>query len=172
MSVDGIIAAIPTMDRAKREGVRKNAELALADPKRADDARRVLSALDGAIEKETTALAEHVRGLSIGRRVIEAFTLEPMTETEQGLVQVLLDHPGSTSEQLSRALSWGGQAWHLHFGEMCRRREARLWPADRSERRDASFFSGILANLSSDNRWTCKPEVMEAFAALGLKPAK
>lgn len=170
MDAGKIIAAIPGMNAAQRTGLRANAERLLADPKSAAVAREVIAALDGQAAAEEEALLAHVRNLPMAKRVVEAFRHEPMTETERKLVQVLLDHPGSTSEGLSRALGWGGQAWHLHFGEMCRRREARLWPADRAEKRDSSFYSGILADLSADNRWSCKPDVAAAFGELGLRP--
>ena len=92
-----------------------------------------------------------------------------MTETEEKIVQVLLDHPGETSTGLSTLLGWGGQTWHMHFGEMCKKRETFHWPADDATGRDASFYSGILADLSKHNRWTMKPDVATALAALGLR---
>lgn len=158
------------MTAAQRAGLRGNAERLLADPKSATIAREVIAALDGQATAEEEALSEHVRNLPMARRVVEAFRHEPMTETEQKLVQVLLDHPGSTSESLSRALDWEGQSWHMHFGKMCAKREARLWPAAKSEQRDASFYSGILADITPDNRWSCKPDAASAFAELGLRP--
>lgn len=168
MNIEGIIAAIPTMDRPKRQGVRKNVELWLANPEKAADARRVLAALDAVVGREAAALADHVRGLPNAARVIEAFGHLPMTDTEQKIVQVLLDHPGETSTGLSTLLGWDAQSWHMHFGTMCKRRETFLWPADDAVGRDTSFYSGILADLSEDNRWTMKPDVVQAFAALGL----
>ena len=78
-------------------------------------------------------------------------------------------HPGSTSTELSQALEWGGQAWHMHFGTMCFNRAVYLWPAPKSEVRAADFYSGILADLSSENRWTMKPEVEVALSELGLR---
>jgi len=169
VKIEGIIAAIPTMDRTKRQGVRKNAELWLAKPDKAADARKVLAALDAATEAEAAVLAEHVRSLPNAKRVVAAFQHVPMTETERKIVQVLLDHPGETSTGLSTLLDWRGQTWHMHFGEMCKKREVYLWPADDAANRDASFYSGILAELSEDNRWTMKPDVTQAFNALGLQ---
>jgi len=167
-----IIAAIAGMGVQQRAGVRANAERLLANPKMVAAAHDVLEALERQSLLESEALSEQVRNLPMARRVVEAFKHKPMTKTERNLVQVLLDHPGSTSESLSRALGWQGQAWHMHFGEMCKRREARLWPAARSELRDSSFYSGILADITSDNRWSCRPDVVEAFEELGLRPAR
>lgn len=56
----------------------------------------------------------------------------------------------------------------MHFGEMCRRREHQLWPATRSEMREADFYSGILAFLSLDNRWVIWPEVADALTEIGI----
>lgn len=172
MDISKTIAAIPHMSAKQRAGVRCNAEQSLGDPTLADKAREMLAALDRQAEVEAEGLSEHIRQLPMALRVVEAFNHEPMTETERRLIQVLLDHPGSSSEGLSRALDWRAQSWHMHFGEMCKRRQARLWPAAKSEIRDAAFYSGILAELSPENRWSFKPEVIEALAELGLRPAR
>ncbi len=171
MDIEKIIARIPSMTPAERQEMRHNSERRLKDPKLAGQAQAVLDALERQAAAEAAALAERVAGLPMARRVAEAFTAKPMTEKERDLVQVLLDHPGSTSKELSRALGWEAQSWHLHFGTMCQQRQGRLWPAARAEKRDANFYSGILAELSPDNRFTLRPEVAEGFAALGLKPA-
>ncbi len=122
------------------------------------------------IEAERRSMMVRLSGMDVAQRVAEAFRAVPMSDTERRVVQVLLDHPGSTSTELSRALAWGGQSWHLHFGEMCQKREAYLWPANRSEKRDdADFYSGILADLAvPENRWTMKPEAVAAFSAVGI----
>lgn len=169
MSVEAIIATIPSMEATKRITLRANAEAKLNHPVAGSDARRVIEALDAQIELEATALSEHVRQLPIAKRVIEAFTRHPLNETEHKIMQVLLDYPGLSSEGLSQKLGWGAQSWHMHFGEMCKKREARLWPADSSVLRNAAFFSGILAEWSEEGGWRMKHDVAEAFAALGLK---
>lgn len=97
-----------------------------------------------------------------------------MTETEQRVVQVLLDNPGSRSVDLSAKLGWGGKIWHTHFGTMCRDRMADLWPAERYEKMpDVSFYSSILADVADDTLlYTLRPEAVAAFARLGLTPAR
>ncbi|ESZ48000.1 hypothetical protein ACYG9R_02990 [Mesorhizobium sp. RSR565B] len=169
MSLEAILAGIPTMDAQKRATVRANAEARLSHPSAGEDARRVIDALDAQICVEAHVLSEHVSGLPVARRVIEAFTHQPMSETERRIVQVLLDTPGLSSEGLSQKLGWGAQSWHMHFGEMCKKREARLWPAKNAVVRNAAFFSGILAEWSEESGWKMKPDVAEAFSALGLK---
>ncbi|TJV91975.1 MAG: hypothetical protein E5X84_08860 [Mesorhizobium sp.] len=157
------------MDAKKRATVRANAEAKLGHPSSGGDARRVIDALDARVELEANALSKHVSQLPVARRVIEAFTHLPMSETEHRITQVLIDNPGLSSEGLSQKLGWGAQSWHMHFGEMCKNREARLWPADNAAVRNAAFFSGILAEWSEDGGWKMKPDVAEAFSALGLK---
>lgn len=169
MSIEAILATIPSMDPKRRATLRANAEAKLSHPDAGGDARRVIDALDAQIEREAHALSEHVAGLPVAQRVIAAFTHHPMSETENKITQVLLDNPGLSSEGLSQKLGWGAQSWHMHFGEMCKKREARLWPADNAVLRNAAFFSGILAEWSEVSGWKMKPEVADAFSALGLR---
>lgn len=170
MNIDKIISALPGMSHQERERVRANAEKLLdsgsAEQKAA--ATKVIDALAEVKEAEHKAVVDRLNGMEVAARVVEAFRVNAMTETETKIVQILLDHPGSTSTELSQALGWGGQAWHMHFGTMCADRAIYLWPAPKSEVRSADFYSGILADLSSDNRWTMKPEVAAAFSQLGL----
>jgi hypothetical protein len=111
-----------------------------------------------------------VLGLPKASRIVEAFQSMPMTETERKIIQALLDNPGATSAALSKAAGWKNMSWHMHFGIMCFNRGAYLWPASFDERRNADFYSGILADYSDEiHGFTMKPEAVEAFAALGLK---
>ena len=171
VNIDKIIAALPGMSQQERERVRVNAEKLLgsgsADQKAA--AAKVIDGLAEVEEAEHKAVVDRLGGMEVSARVVEAFRVNPMTETETKIVRVLLDHPGSTSTELSQALGWGAQSWHMHFGTMCANRAIYLWPAPKSEVRSAEFYSGILADLSSDNRWTMKPEVSAAFSELGLR---
>lgn len=171
VNIDKIIAGLPGMSQQERERVRANAEKLLdsdiAEQKAA--ATKVIVALGDVEEAEHKALVDRLNGMEVSARVVEAFRVRPMTETEAKIIQVLLDRPGSTSTELSQALGWGAQSWHMHFGTMCFNRAIYLWPAPKSEVRAADFYSGILADLSSDNRWTMKPEVEVALSELGLR---
>ena len=84
--------------------------------------------------------------------VVDAFQHAPMSETDRMLVQVLIDNPDASSEQLTEAMGWKDQAWQLHFGKMCERREHLLWPAPFEPKRNAPFYSGILADFDEDTR--------------------
>ena len=171
MNIDKIITSIPGMSHQERERVRGNAEKLLeagsAEQKQA--AERVLATLTETEDAEHQALVDRLSGMDVSVRVVEAFRVELMTETEAKIIQVLLDNPGSTSTELSQALGWGAQSWHMHFGTMCANRAVYLWPAPKSEVRSSEFYSGILADLSPDNLWTIKPEVEVALSELGLR---
>jgi len=171
MNIDKIIAALPEMSKQERDRVRANAEKLLASgtPEQQRAATRVVNALADLEDAEHNALVDRLDGMEVSARVVEAFRAHPMTETEAKIIQVLLDHPSSTSTELSKALGWGAQSWHMHFGTMCANRAIYLWPAPKSEARSADFYSGILAELSPDSRWTIKPEVEAAMSAFGLR---
>ncbi len=170
-STDIIIGSLPHKSQAERARMRANAER-LADkgtPTQKADAKRMLEALNALILSERQKLNDLLSTLTMPLRVIEAFRHLPPTKTEEKIILALLDNPGSTSTDLSRACGWKGQIWHTHFGTMCKKREDDLWPADPAVARDGNFYSGILADLDpTENRFTMKPDVTAAFAELGL----
>ncbi|AHM02974.1 hypothetical protein roselon_00534 [Roseibacterium elongatum DSM 19469] len=171
MSIDRIIASIPEKSEADRDKMRENAkrlsETGTAQQK--TDAEKLLAALDRAAEAELKALYDRLKDLPAAARVVEAFRALPPSETDVKVVRALLDNPSSTSATLSAAIGWKGQAWHMHFGKMCFDREVYLWPAERSEKREASFYSGILAEFDPNGSlFTLKPDVVAAFAELGI----
>lgn len=171
MNIDKIVASIPGMSCQERERVRGNAAKMLETGNEAQKqaAEKVIATLAETEDSEHHALVDRLSGMEVSARVVEAFRVNPMTETEAKVIQVLLDHPRSTSTELSQALGWGAQSWHMHFGTMCLNRAVYLWPAPQSDTRPADFYSGILADLSPDNRWTIKPEVEAGLSELGLR---
>jgi hypothetical protein len=172
MKVDRIIQTLPSLSADQRDGVRQNAErwAATGTPEQCAAAAQVLDALAALEEAEHQAMVDRLSGMDVAQRVVEAFRAVPMTPTEEKLIQALLDHPAATSGQLSAALGWGGMSWHLHFGTLCFHRAVYLWPAPRAEKRNADFYSGILADFDDDgSRFTMKPAVVEAFAAMGIR---
>ena len=137
------------------------------------EAGQLLDALDLYEAEERQQRIDHASSLPRAQLVIEAFRGHPMTENERNVVQVLLDNPGLTSHGLSEKLGWGGQIWHKNFGTTCKSRIEALWPAPYSEERAADFYCGILADLTDKTHlWTMKPEAVEGFAALGLRPKR
>lgn len=168
---DIIIASLPHKSQAERARIRTNAErwVKSGTPAQKAEGKKMIAALDALGEAEAKTLYDRLSGMTVAKRVVEAFRKQPPTETEVTVILALLNYPGSTSTGLSKACGWKAQIWHTHFGTMCKKREADLWPAEPFTKRDANFYSGILADLDPNgNRFTMKPEVADAFAELGL----
>ncbi len=175
MSVERLIEGLPQRTIAERAQMRANAEslLATGTPEQQEDARALIAAIEAQNEADHDALIGELKGLPVAERLVRAFSATPMTETERKVLKTLIDNPGATSDALSRAAGWKGNGWHLHFGTMCFDRSLYLWPAPKSEVRDASFWSGILADFDDATRgFTMKPEVAEAMGKLGIRPMK
>lgn len=173
MSIDKTLAAIPGQSQADRAKLRANAERLAANgtPAQQAQAKAVLAELDRVAQDEAARLHAAVSMMDMAARVAAAFTKHPPTKTEETVIRALLDNPHATSTELTRACGWDGLTWQMHFGKMAREREADLWPAEPFTRRDANFYSGILADFDPDGaRFTMKPEVAHAFAALGISP--
>jgi len=172
MNIDKTLASIPLATPDKRGQMRKNAEkwVSSGTAEQRDAAQKLLTALDGQQRGEREALVGTLLGLNTVERVIQAFTVHPITPTEAKLIQVLLDNPGSTSTTLTQALGWKAQSWHMLFGTMCSKRALYLWPAPDAPKRNSKFYSGILADLKEpENLFTIKPDVAAAFDRLGLR---
>ncbi len=176
MKIERTLQAIPTMTDEAIVGVRANVERLLATGSKAQKAaaEQVLEALEARVAERAAAAAAHLAGLSPVDRIVEAFRAQPMKETERKAIQLLLDNPGASSAVLTRKAGWTGRtAWHLRFGTMCKAREDRLWPAEPAGTRTGDFYTGILADYAPETQgFTLKPEAVEAFAALGLRPTE
>ena len=172
MSIDKIIASIPDASRENRNGMRRNAleKLEGNDSKWRADAEKLLAALEQQDEQEHADLIAEVAGMAPAERVVRAFTAEPMTETEEKLIRVLIDNPGSTSAKLTEKLSWQAQSWHLHFGTMCANRGGYLGTPPYAEMAKGKFYPGILADFVDEGSlFTMKPGASAAFANLGIR---
>ena len=174
MTVARLIDAIPTKRLEERRQMRENARRLLErGGPRAADAKAMLEALD---VFESQSRNRRDRGpveLDVVAKVVEAFQRMPMSDTDRMLVQVLLDNPDASSERLSEKVGWEGKSWQLHFGKMCEKREHLLWPAPFEVKRNAPFYSGILADFDEATRgFTLKTEAVEGFRRLGLEPAR
>jgi hypothetical protein len=173
MTASRLIDRISARSAEERRRMRENARRALdtAGP-RAAEARAMLEALDAFEGQDLNRSMQRPVGPEMIARVAEAFRQMPMSPADEKLVRVVLDNPDASSERLTEALGWKGQAWQLHFGKLCERREHLLWAARPEPRRgNDPFYSGILADFDEDTRgFTLKPEVVEAFGRLGLRP--
>lgn len=173
MNLDRIIAAIPGRSNEQRDRMRENAAkwLETGDDSQKVAAQTLIDALETQEASEQEAFEDRLKAMGTAERVIEAFQVKPPTKNELKVIKALLDHPGSKSVELSDVCGWSGNKWHLDFGALCGKRETYLWPAESVEKQSRSFLSGILADLDpEENRFTMKPDVVKAFAELGIKP--
>jgi hypothetical protein len=168
MNIDKLIAAIPAKSPAERAGMRANvSRWQSGTPDQRAAADELLAALDRQETAERDALVSRLSNLDVGKRVVEAFTKMPPTETERKVLQALLDNPGSLSSELSQALGWEG-AWHAHFGSLCHKRQVYLWPAPDKFSSGRDFYTSILADFV-DMHITLKPDVAAALATIGIR---
>lgn len=173
MSIEKIIASLPDKSQAERNKMRKNAErlLTQGSETQKQQSRALLDALASQEHIERKSLYDRLSGMTVAARVVEAFKKYPPTPTEEKVIRALLDNPHSPSSVLSAACGWDGKTWQMHFGVMCKEREAFLWPAETYGKHNASFYSGILAEFDRDgSRFTMKPDVVAAFVELGIVP--
>ena len=181
MNIDKIVARIPALTRQERESQRANAEEKLnsGDLKWATAAPALLAALDAHEDAEARSHAEAratrlsaLENSTTVERIIAAFQDEPPTPTEEKLVRVLLDHPGGTCAELSTRIGWDPVAWDMHFGAMCSRRVAWLWPLEPAVRETKDGYIRLLTIQQKDGedavRYTMKPEAVAAFAFLNM----
>jgi hypothetical protein len=98
-----------------------------------------------------------------------------LTTSERRLIEVVDIDPGATSAELTRAMGWKAQSWHLHFGTMCRDRLATLIkppPADSRPKDDGTpgdFYSGILCDYDEGTSgFALKPLARLALEAAGV----
>ncbi|MEQ8559751.1 MAG: hypothetical protein RIB03_15685 [Henriciella sp.] len=172
MSIEKTIAALPSLSTAERATIKDRATnwLESGSVEQKENAEKMLAALDALEEAEDKERYDRLSGMTVAQRVVEAFKEEPPTDTDTKVIKALMDHPDSTSAQLSEAVGWGAQSWHMHFGNMCAVREVFLWPAPLSEARpDKKTMTMILADYDeASSTWKMKPEAAEAFKAMGL----
>lgn len=96
------------------------------------------------------------------------------SETEWRALSVLAANPGATSTELTALMGWkGDSAWHLKFGQFCRRFEPALGPAPEVETRrnpdgsPARFHIGLIADFDQESRgFTLMPEIHAALKPL------
>lgn len=171
-SLNQMLATLPNRTPEERKTMRERAlrQMGGCNQAAAKAASQLVKAIDELEQALRDELMGELKGMTAAERVVRAFTVEPMSETEAKIIQVLLDNPGSTNRELSRKLGWNDNGFDLHFGMMCRDRSVYLWPAPDAEKRDGKFYSGILAEYDEDgSSFTMKPEVAAAFTKLGLK---
>ena len=84
MNVDKIIASFPAMSQQERDRVRANAQNLIEKGSTVQQAAaaKIVAELDEVVEAEHRQLVDRLSGMEVSARVVEAFTTQPMTETE------------------------------------------------------------------------------------------
>lgn len=175
MTISKLIAGLGARTDAERREMRAKAEawLSSGDETRAAQARELLTALDGVEAAEGQARAERLAAMSFADRILMAFERRPFTDTERKVIQALLDHPDSSTTELSAICGWRGKIWHEKFGTLCKNRRENLGEPPPAVTREGPFWGGLLAIAPVDtDRFTLKPEAVEAFQRLGLRAAR
>jgi hypothetical protein len=107
--------------------------------------------------------------MPMGERVALAFKAIPATETEKKAIAALMQRPGADSKTLSEACGWSQPIWHTHFGLMCQKRMAWLWPSDLPDEPDAQFLPDLIVVYNArSGTFRMKAEVEAAFRDMGL----
>ncbi|WP_163850881.1 hypothetical protein [Pseudooceanicola aestuarii] len=71
-----------------------------------------------------------LQDLALTDRVRNAFETDPPNPTEIQVLRALLENPGATALELSRACGWIGTTWQVYLATMCRRRRDLFWPGE------------------------------------------
>jgi hypothetical protein len=180
MSIDKLIASIPTLTAAQRRSMRENVlkTLQSADPAKVKEAEHVLAALDAheaGLTAAHNAKMEANARLPFAERFAEALRQEPLSPTEERLLQVLLDHPGGSCAELSACMGWAPSTWDMGMGSLCAQRRGWLHGFSAMGEGKSENLALLTDQTRGDNgeiRYTLKPEVAAALADLGLRPGK
>lgn len=80
------------------------------------------------IQPRKPNVASDMIHLTRKERVKRAFDEMPLDARETEAVCALLDQPGSTCVELSRACGWMDTSWRMQMLLLCQRRRKYLWP--------------------------------------------
>jgi hypothetical protein len=105
-----------------------------------------------------------VMKLSRKERVARAFEDMPLDARETEAICALLDKPGSTSVELSRACGWMDTAWRAQMLMLCQRRRKYLWPEGISHDVTNGIIITALAEYDSYTlRFTPRKDVIRSL---------
>ena len=170
MSIDKVIESLPGMSEKNREKLRNNAEAMRDNGKegQVENAERVLQALIDVAAEEKQARYDALSAMSMAERVQDVFITSPATNAEAKAITALIDNPNETSSKLTSICGWKTQSWQTYFGNMCKKREAVLWPDNETDSMTASKMIGLLVDENEEtNGLTMKPDVEEIFRKMG-----
>lgn len=178
---DRILDRIAGLSGAELDQLELNATKALKRAQDSGNAARLAEA-EAVVEairtergrRTTIDIGEALSGDALVQAVTRAFTAIPLRDHERQLLDVVIQHPGSTSMQLGAAMKWNDKAWQMHFGLMVKERAYLLGPVPpSSDRVDEAgqpepFYCGVLCTYDRETSgFTLKPEVLTALRCPG-----
>ena len=180
--LDRVLTRIAALSGAELDQLENNAAKALQKAEATGDAAKIAqpAAMIEAIQVErrrrgTVEVGLTLSGDALSAAVACAFATIPLRDYERDMLRVVLQHPGSTSMQLSAAMGWEDKAWQMKFGLMVKERAYLLGPVPpSSDRSDASgqlepFYCGVLCTYDRETSgFRLKPEVADALRAFGI----
>lgn len=99
-------------------------------------------------------------------RVDLAFSERPPNWLESKAIRALIDNPGTTGSELSKACGWAASGWQTHMLVTCHRRRNELWPDGLPSDVPAGFALTAIVNyeLSTLQFWM-RDDVLPVLAA-------
>lgn len=180
MSIDKLIASIPTLTAGQRRTMRENVlkTLQSADPAKVQQAEHVLAALDafevGLVAEHNAKMEANLR-LPFAERFAEALREEPPSPTEERLLHVLLDLPGGSCAELSTRMGWAPNTWDMGRGSLCAQRRGWLHgfsATGEGKSENLALLTDQTRGPAGEIRYTMKPEIVAELARLGLQPRR
>lgn len=112
----------------------------------------------------TPDLSPEMSVLGRKERVDRAFEDMPLDERETEAICALLDGPGSTCVELSRACGWMDTSWRTQMLMLCQRRRKYLWPEGVTADVSNGIIISALAEYDTyDNTFTPRRDLVKSL---------
>lgn len=169
MSNEKLIASIPNKTPAERKAMRENTVRLMqsGNPERVAEATTMLAALD--------AFEEALASRPFAERLAMALEQYRLSESEEQVLKVLLDNPGSSCAELSTKLGWKEMAWDMHMGSICAERAAWLHgftAKGEGKSNNLALMTDQVRGEDGEIRYTMKADVVAVLAKLGLRSGR
>ncbi len=114
--------------------------------------------------RRTENAPSDILSLSRKERVARAFEEMPLDERETEAVCALLDEPGSTCVELSRACGWLDTSWRTQMILLCQRRRKFLWPEGMTADVSNGIIISALAEYDTyDSTFTPRRDILKSL---------
>lgn len=115
-------------------------------------------------QRQDRHASPEIAQLSRKERVTRAFEEMPLDARETEAVCALLDEPGSTCVELSRACGWMDTSWRTQMLMLCQRRRKYLWPEGMTADVSNGIIISALAEYDTyDSTFTPRRDVVKSL---------